>query len=140
MRMIALVAAIGAIVTVATAKAAETGDAGAAKPGEITFNRDLAPVIFSHCAPCHRPGGTGPFSLMRFAEARKRAREMAEVTLQRIMPPWLPAMELEEWLDSRRLSDAEVRLFQLWLAGGALEGKAEDLPPPPTFAADWQRG
>ena len=76
-----LVAAIGATVTVTTAMAAETGGAGAAKPGEITFNRDLAPVIFSHCAPCHRPGGAGPFSLLRFAEARKRAREMAQENL-----------------------------------------------------------
>src|SRR5438477_10128452 len=100
-----LVAAIGATVTVTTAMAAETGGAGAAKPGEITFNRDLAPVIFSHCAPCHRPGGAGPFSLLRFAEARKRAREMAKVTAQRIMPPWLSATD-QEWLDSRRMHDA----------------------------------
>src|SRR5207248_4194849 len=109
------------------------------KPGDITFNRDLAPVIFSHCAPCHRPAGAGPFSLLRFAEARKHAREMAEVTAQRIMPPWLPATD-QEWLDSRRMHDAEIGLFQLWLAGGTLEGKAQDLPPPPAFPADWQLG
>src|SRR6266536_3336686 len=104
MRMFTLVAAMGATVTAATAMAAETGGAGAAKAGGITFNRDLAPVIFSHCAPCHRPGGTGPFSILRFAEARKHAREMADVTLQRIMPPCLPATEQDEWLDSRRMN------------------------------------
>src|SRR5205814_9059620 len=105
----------------AYAAAAVVGGAGAATSGEITFNRDLAPVIFRHCAPCHRPGGAGPFSVLRYADARKRAREMAEVASGRVMPPWLPAQGEEEWLDSRRMSDGEVRLFELWWAGGALE-------------------
>ena len=135
MRILTLVASI-----VAAVMAAETDSAKSANAGEITFNRDLAPVIFSHCAPCHRPGGVGPFSLLRYADARKRAKEMGEVTAQCIMPPWLPAAGHGELMDSRRMNDAEVQLFQLWLAGGVLEGKADDLPPCPTFPADWQLG
>src|SRR5256886_4090478 len=140
MRILTLVASMVAAVMAATAIAAETGRAKSANAGEITFNRELAPVIFSHCAPCHRPGGVGPFSLLRYADARKRGKEMAEVTAQRIMPPWLPAAGHGELMDSRRMNDAEVQLFQRWLAGGVLEGKADDLPPCPTFPAGWQLG
>ncbi len=119
----------------ATAVGAEADDAG-----QVTFNRDLAPVVFRHCAPCHRPGGTGPFSLLDYAGARKRAKEMAEVTAKRLMPPWLPAPGHGEFLDVRRLSDDEAQLFQRWLAGGVLEGKAESLPPAPGFSMDWELG
>ena len=138
--MFALVASLVAAVGAATAMAAASGSAKAADPGGITFNRNLAPVIFSRCAPCHRPGGTGPFALLRYSDARKRAKEMAEVTANRVMPPWLPAPGHGELMDSRRMNEAEVRLFQLWLAGGALEGAAEKSPPVPIFPAGWQLG
>jgi len=123
-----------------TAMAAQTASAKAANAGEVTFNRDLAPILFSHCAPCHHAGGPGPFSLLTYAEARKHAKAMAEVTLDRIMPPWLPAPGHGQFMDSRGISDAELQLFQLWLGGGALEGNAVDLPRAPTFPEGWQLG
>jgi len=30
----------------------------------ITFTQHVAPIIFGRCAPCHRPGGAAPFSLL----------------------------------------------------------------------------
>ena len=36
-----------------------------AKP---TFNRDIAPIIFSQCVVCHHPGGLGPFSLINYQD------------------------------------------------------------------------
>ena len=41
---------------------------------EPTFNKDVAPILFNHCASCHRPHEVGPFSLLTFADARKRQR------------------------------------------------------------------
>src|SRR2546428_2750952 len=120
MRMSALAPSIVAFLGVSSAMAAETGDAKSTTEGNLSFNRDLAPLIFRHCAPCHHPGGTGPFSLLRYADARKHAKEMAEVTNKRIMPPWLPAPGSGEFMDSRRMSDGEVGLFQRWFDGGAL--------------------
>jgi len=123
------------------APAIESADgAKTAGAGEVSFSRDLAPLIFRHCAPCHHPGGTGPFSLLRYGDARKRAKEMAEVTAQGIMPPWLPAPGPVEFIESRRLSDGEIRIFQRWFEQGAPEGDAGDLPPAPAFPLDWQLG
>ena len=30
----------------------------------MTFNRDIAPIIFHSCSTCHRPGEAAPFSLL----------------------------------------------------------------------------
>ena len=55
-----------------------------------TFHKNIAPILFSQCAPCHRPGEPGPFSLLTYDDARKHARQIADVTRRRYMPPWLP--------------------------------------------------
>lgn len=140
MRMFAFAAFCAAAAWLAAAKAAEDGRAKAADTGPITFNRDLAPLIFQHCAPCHRPGGAGPFSLLQYADVSKRAKEIGEVTAGRLMPPWLPAPDGPAFVDSRRMTEAEVDLFQRWIASGELEGATSDLPPVPTFPSNWQLG
>src|SRR4051812_27720707 len=53
----------------------------------VTFNRDVAPIVFRSCAPCHRPGEAGPFSLLTYADVHKRASQVARVTSMRFMPP-----------------------------------------------------
>src|ERR1700736_2601184 len=58
---------------------------------QVTFSRDIAPILFRSCAPCHRPGEAAPFSLLSFADAKTHAHQIAAVTERRIMPPWLPA-------------------------------------------------
>src|ERR1700692_3139034 len=55
---------------------------------QITFNKDIAPVFFQHCATCHRPGESGPFPLLSYKDAKSHARQIAAVTQSRFMPPW----------------------------------------------------
>ena len=74
-----------------------------------TFNRDIAPIVFANCAPCHRPGEAGPFSLLSYTDVRSRARLIAAVTGARYMPPWLPEPGKGEFADERRLTDAPDR-------------------------------
>jgi len=40
----------------------------------VTFNRDIAPIFFHSCAPCHRPGEAGPFSLLTYEDAKSHAK------------------------------------------------------------------
>src|SRR5258705_26878 len=56
-------------------------------PAKLTFNKDIAPIVFQHCSGCHRPGESAPFPLLTYQDAKKRARQMAEVTRKRYMPP-----------------------------------------------------
>ena len=53
--------------------------AAAAQP-RVTFTRDVAPIIFEHCASCHRPGEIAPFSLLTYEEVRPRAAAIARAT------------------------------------------------------------
>src|SRR5438045_1804231 len=46
----------------------------------VTFARDVAPIIFARCAACHRPGEAAPFYLLTYADVRRHARQIAEVT------------------------------------------------------------
>src|SRR5215471_6578245 len=56
----------------------------------VTFNRDLAPIVFRACAPCHHPGEAAPFSLLTYGDVKSHARQIADLTQKRVMPPWLP--------------------------------------------------
>jgi Tfp pilus assembly protein PilF/mono/diheme cytochrome c family protein len=107
---------------------------------EVTFNKDVAPIVFNHCAVCHRPGGSGPFSLLSYPDVRSHAKQIAIVTSSRYMPPWLPEPGYGKFVGERRLADEQIQTIQRWVADGAHEGAAADLPPSPMFSEDWQLG
>src|SRR5258708_38872559 len=79
-----------------------------ATPPPITFNRDIAPVLFRTCARCHRPGEAGPFSLLTYPAAKSHARQIAAGTKRRFMPPWLPGHGELKFAYELRLSDDEI--------------------------------
>ena len=109
-------------------------------PASVTFNRDIAPILFRYCSPCHRPGEAAPFPLLSYQDAQKFARVIAMVAERRIMPPWLPASGDLKFLGELRLSDGQIALFRQWADQGAPEGQAQDLPPNPQFTPGWQLG
>jgi tetratricopeptide (TPR) repeat protein/mono/diheme cytochrome c family protein len=114
--------------------------AGAAATAQVTFNRDIAPIIFRSCATCHRPGEAAPFSLLTYSDAKRHARQIADLTRSRTMPPWLPEPQELKFADEMRLTDAEIDLIQRWVQQRAVEGDPDDLPPPPKFVEGWQLG
>ena len=108
--------------------------------GTLTFSKDVAPIVFQNCAPCHRPGQSAPFALLSYSDVNKRAKQIGEVTARRYMPPWLPEPGYGEFADVRRLTTDQLGVIQQWLAEGGIEGKPEDLPPTPKWAEGWQLG
>lgn len=132
---------------VGVASGAEFG-CGGARPGEPpgqeadrpAFTRDIAPIVFDHCAPCHRPGGSGPFSLLSHEDVARRARQIAEVTASRFMPPWLPEPGYGAFVGERRLTDEQISRITAWVASGGIEGDPADLPATPTFPEGWDLG
>jgi hypothetical protein len=106
----------------------------------LTFARDIAPIVYRNCAPCHRPGGAGPFPLLSYQDVKKHAPEIAEVTTRRVMPPWAPEAGYGDFSDERRLTAAEIQLIKDWVSQGAPEGNPSETPPLPKFAEGWQLG
>src|SRR5580704_14257786 len=107
---------------------------------QTTFNKDIAPILFHHCAACHHPGESGPFPLLSYRDAKFHARQIAAVTQSRFMPPWLPVPGEFRFADELRLSDAQIAMITDWVKQGAVEGAPSDLPPAPSFAEGWQMG
>lgn len=111
-----------------------------ATAGDFTFNRDIAPILFTSCAECHRPGEAGPFSLLTYTDACEHANQIAAVTSQRTMPPWHPVEGFGHFQHDRRLKDDEIVLIEKWVADGKPEGDVRDRPTPPKFISGWQLG
>jgi tetratricopeptide (TPR) repeat protein/mono/diheme cytochrome c family protein len=107
---------------------------------EVTFNRDIAPIVFHICANCHRPGEAGPFSLLTYDDVKAHARQIVSVTSRRFMPPWLPDRGDFAFADELRLSDEQIALFRTWYEAGTPQGAAKDLPALPKFTEGWQMG
>ena len=107
---------------------------------EVTFNRDIAPIVFHSCSTCHHPGEAAPFSLLSYSDVKRHAHQIAEVTRLRIMPPWLPEPQELKFADEMRLSDAEIDLFHRWVEQGEPEGNPADLPPQAKFVEGWRLG
>ncbi len=105
-----------------------------------TFARDVAPILFDHCASCHRPGEVAPFSLLTYQDAKKRARLIAEVTQQKLMPPWKPQQGYGGFVGQRHLSAGQIAVLRRWVEHGASFGKRADLPSAPKFTPGWQLG
>lgn len=105
-----------------------------------TFNRDIAPILLSKCASCHRPGEAAPFNLLTYDDARRRASQIAEVTRKRFMPPWPPEENFGHFVGARALSDEEIQQIAAWADSGAPRGDDADLPTAPEFAEGWQLG
>ena len=134
--------AIGAVVWTQSrpATTAAEPDYIAKPPGTVTFNRDIAAIVHRECSGCHRPGESGPFDLITFADVKKRASQIAKVTRDRYMPPWLPERGAHPFAEERRLSNEELGLIQQWIVDGTPEGDPQDLPPLPTWTEGWQLG
>ena len=101
---IAASAAAGAVAASATAKAV----ALQTSEQQVTFSRDIAPIIFDACVSCHRSGGPGPFPLTTYDEVRRRSTQIAQVTRSRFMPPWKVTLEVA-LVGQRLLTDRKLR-------------------------------
>ena len=114
----------------------------AARPADrpVTFSKDIAPIVYEACTPCHQPDGPAPFSLITYDEVRRHAAQIAAVTARRYMPPWKPERGVGDFSGERRLSDVQLETIARWVAGGRLEGKRADLPAAPRSSAGWQLG
>lgn len=107
---------------------------------ELTFNHDIAPIMFQSCATCHRPGEAAPFSLLSYSDIKKHAHQIVDATKSRAMPPWLPEPQELKFADEMRLSDTEINLIERWVEQGEVEGNPTDLPPQPKFVEGWRLG
>ena len=113
-------------------------------PREVTFAKDVAPILQNHCQVCHRPNTFAPMSLLTYEEARPWARSIKAKVAAREMPPWFidKTLGIQEYRNDVSLSDAEIETIVKWVDSGAPQGNVADMPPPSRFPDErqWQFG
>src|SRR5436190_6162526 len=121
---------------------------GPAVPGDVTFTKDIAPILQRSCQGCHRPDGVAPMSLVTYADVRPWARAIKQRTgigpHAGVMPPWYVEKNIgiQGYKDDPSLSDEEIAKIATWADSGAPLGNPADMPQARVFADDtvWRIG
>ena len=127
-------AAIAAAVSAPTAMRAQTQ--GQRPIRQVTFTRDIAPILQRSCQQCHTPEGGAPMSLVTYDDVRPFARAIKRRTSlgphAGVMPPWFVEKNIgiQHYKFDPSLSDAEIAAIAAWVDGGAVRGNPDDMPPP----------
>jgi len=103
------------------------------KKEEITFSKDIAPIIYNNCTPCHRPAEAGPFSLITYKDVKSHAKTIAFVTGIHYMPPWPADPTCRHFANERWLNDKDISMIKEWVKNGAPIGDSTKIPTPPVF-------
>jgi mono/diheme cytochrome c family protein len=122
--------------------------AATARAADVTFSRDIAPILQRSCQGCHREGGVAPMSLVTYQEVRRWAPRIKEKTGIRdragAMPPWYMEKDIgiQHYKNDPSLSDDEIAAIASWVDNGAPEGNPADLPAPLVWNDDvfWTAG
>ena len=109
---------------------------GALDAQELTFTRDVAPILYENCVQCHRPGSFAPMSLLTYETARMYAPRMKNKVQNRQMPPWHVdrTVGIQAFDNDASLTNEEIETIVRWADGGALKGDDADMPAPPMLA------
>jgi hypothetical protein len=104
-------------------------------PAEVTFTKNIAPIIQRSCENCHRADGVAPMSLSTYEDARPWARAMKQRTgigpKAGVMPPWYVEKNIgiQQFHNDPSLSDDEIAMIAKWADTGAPRGNPADMPP-----------
>ena len=112
--------------------------------GQVTFTKDVAPILQEKCQSCHRPDTFAPMSLLTYEEARPWAKSIKQKVVAREMPPWYidKTVGVRHFKNDVSLSDQEIATIAKWVDSGAPKGDSKDMPAPRTFddTDKWRMG
>ena len=123
-------------------------DARGTEVADVTFSRDIAPILQRACVRCHRDDGVAPMPLVTYDDVQPYASMIARRTQIRdragAMPPWYVEKDIgiQHFKDDMSLDEREIEALDAWRRAGAPEGDPADLPPPLEFNDDvmWAAG
>src|SRR5947209_7556619 len=55
---------------------------------QVTFTKNVAPILQERCQVCHREGTVAPMSLLTYEQVRPWAKAIKAKVAAREMPPW----------------------------------------------------
>jgi mono/diheme cytochrome c family protein len=132
--MVRTISAVLAFLALSGAASAQQS-APAATQTQVTFTKDVAPILQRSCQACHRPGAVAPMSLITYEDARPWARSIKTKVTNREMPPWHVDRNIgiTKFKNDPSLTDQEIATISKWVDAGAPRGNPSDMPPPRKF-------
>src|SRR5262245_43872447 len=106
--------------------------AQSAQGGDVTFTKDIAPILQRSCQQCHNPDGGAPMSLQTYEEVRPYARAIKARTSvgprAGVMPPWFVEKNIgiQKFKGDPSLSAEEIAMVGKWADSGAPRGNPAD--------------
>ena len=140
---------ISGVVALLISMAPVLAAANDATVADVTFYKDVLPILQQNCQDCHREGGTNmggmvaPMAFTTYQEARPWARAIGKAVANRDMPPWdASSIHSGVFEDERTLTEAEIETVVAWARSGAAAGNEADAPAPRDFASSdgWSIG
>ena len=107
---------------------------------DVTFYKDVLPVLENNCQGCHRPGEPGPMSFMSYESTRPWAKAIKQAVASKTMPPWFADPAHGKFANDRSLPESEIKTLVAWVDGGAKAGDPKDAPKPIAFTEGWVIG
>ena len=119
-----------------------------AQQDEVTFHKDIEPILQRSCQNCHRTGGAGPMPLITYEQVAPFAGLIEYKTGLRdragAMPPWYMEKNIgiQDYKDDPSLSDEELAAISAWARNGTPQGDVADAPEALAFddSTKWKAG
>ena len=112
-----------------------------AAPLQISYVKQIAPIIQEKCVSCHQAGGIGPMPLTSYQRIKSYAPMIREVIRTQRMPPWRADPSVGKFHDDKGLTSEQTRDLVHWIEAGAPRGEGTDPIAAVTYqAAEWPLG
>ena len=109
---------------------------------DLTFTRDIAPILQQNCQVCHQDGAIGPMPLMTYQDVRRYARRITRMVEAGEMPPYQYDTDvgIQELKYDPRMSPEDIEKIAIWVEAGSPEGDPADMPAPVEWPdpAEWR--
>jgi len=127
--------------TIVARAPAFAANAATAESAKLSFTKDVAPILHSNCAQCHRAGQMAPMSLLTYEEVRPWVKAIRDNVSARKMPPWHATASAGLFVNDRSLTKTEFDTLLAWIDQGAPRGNPADMPALPNFPeGEWKLG
>ena len=111
------------------------------KQAQISYVKDVAPILEAKCVACHEEGGIGPFAMTNYQMVKGFSPMIREVIRTDRMPPYNADPHVGKFSDDKNLSAKEVKTLVHWIEEGSPRGDGVDpLGAVHRVAPEWPLG
>lgn len=112
----------------------------ARKKTNLSYYRDVVPILQNRCQECHRQGEIGPFALNDYEDVSSWAETIKETVIEKRMPPWGASPAHGSFANDMSMTDEEIATLVKWVDHGCPEGNSADSPPEKRWPKGWNIG